>query len=567
MAIDDEVHAMIAGETGPLDAAPASHFVAEPVAAGAPIEDGTIGGRLTAELSDGGRLTADTASPQLVAEIAGDGTVSDVDSLTHDDTTALTGIPRPGTAAAFWRTNNLKLLLIGGDVVALLLGSVLGHSWGGYLVNSADWQRGVVMLTTLVAGVWCIRSQGLLLARTSAVRVMELSKLARATMLLGVCLLLADRIFKLDLHIEQAVQACVAVFVGLVLWRSAYRAWVTHARANGRYSRPTLVIGSDAEVNRLVDLLVTHKELGMHVVGLVGGTAEGQLADMWLGGLDDAEEIVRRRRASGVIISPIGVEPGRFNQMVRNLQRNGTHVFVSTGLSGIESRRLRSIALAHEPMLYVEPPKFNRTQAAVKRLFDLVVATVLLVIAAPVMLVVAALVKKGDRGPVLFRQERVGRNGTPFQVFKFRTMYVDAEERLAALQADNERSGPLFKMSHDPRVTRSGRWLRRSSLDELPQLFNVIRGEMSLVGPRPALPSEVVHFSEELRTRELVPPGITGLWQVEARDNPSFEAYRRLDLFYVENWSLTLDLLIVLATIEHIAVRIVSMFTDRTATA
>ena len=131
---------------------------------------------------------------------------------------------------------------------------------------------------------------------------------------------------------------------------------------------------------------------------------------------------------------------------------------------------------------------------------------------------------------------------------------------MQALAATNERSGPLFKMAADPRVTRLGRWLRDSSLDELPQLLNVLRGEMSMVGPRPALPSEVANFSPELRTRELVLPGITGLWQVEARDNPSFEAYRRLDLFYVENWSTTLDLLIVLATIEHIALRVLTMF-------
>jgi lipopolysaccharide/colanic/teichoic acid biosynthesis glycosyltransferase len=175
------------------------------------------------------------------------------------------------------------------------------------------------------------------------------------------------------------------------------------------------------------------------------------------------------------------------------------------------------------------------------------------------MLLCAAAVKLCDRGPVFFRQSRVGQGGTLFKVVKFRTMSVDAEERMQALTVANERRGPLFKMSADPRVTRIGHLLRESSLDELPQLFNVLRGEMSLVGPRPALPSEVVQFSAELRTRELVLPGITGLWQVEARDNPSFEAYRRLDLFYVENWSITLDLLIVLATIEHIAVRLFTM--------
>ena len=466
--------------------------------------------------------------------------------------------PTPGRLVAFWRRNSLKLTLVAGDVGALLVGSIIGHWISGYLHNSAPWQRAVVTLVVAVAGVWCIRSQGLLLARTSAVRVIELTKLSRAVMMLGLVLLLADRILKLDLHIEQAIAACVVIFLALVVWRSAYRAWLTHARSRGRYLRPTLVMGADGEVGRLVDLLVTHRELGMDVLGLVGGTSEGRLADMWLGDIDDAETIVRDSGVSGVIVSPIGIEPARFNALIRNLQRDGVHVFMSTGLSGIESRRLRSMALAHEPMLYVEPPKFNRSQAALKRVFDIVVASVLLLLAAPVMAVVAVIVKLGDRGPVFFRQERIGRGGVPFRVVKFRTMFVDAEERLAALKADNERHGPLFKMTVDPRVTRAGRWLRETSLDELPQLFNVLRGQMSLVGPRPALPSEVEQFSAELRTRELVMPGITGLWQVEARDNPSFEAYRRLDLFYVENWSLTLDLLIVVATIEHIAVRLVT---------
>ncbi len=466
--------------------------------------------------------------------------------------------PEAGRVRALWRRNSLKLTLVGGDVVALLVGSIVGHWVSGYLQLSSPWQRTVVTLVVAVAGVWCIRSQGLLLARTSTVRLVELTKLARATMLLGLVMLLADRVLHLDLHIEQAMIACVGIFFALVVWRSAFRAWLTHSRSRGRYLRPTMVLGSDGEVGRLVDLLVTHRELGMDVLGLVGGTAEGHLADMWLGDLDDAEHLVRDAGASGVIVSPIGIDTARFNSLVRNLQRDGVHVFVATGLAGIESRRVRSMALAHEPMLYVEPPKFNRSQAALKRAFDIVVASLLLLFASPVMLVAAVAVKLGDHGPVFFRQERIGRAGTPFRVWKFRTMFVDAEARLAALQTDNERSGPLFKMATDPRVTKAGRWLRESSLDELPQLFNVLRGQMSLVGPRPALPSEVQHFSPELRTRELVMPGITGLWQVEARDNPSFEAYRRLDLFYVENWSLTLDLLIVLATIEHIAVRIVT---------
>ena len=193
------------------------------------------------------------------------------------------------------------------------------------------------------------------------------------------------------------------------------------------------------------------------------------------------------------------------------------------------------------------------------RVLDLLGASIGLAVAGPLLAASAIAIKVEDGGPVFFRQTRVGKDGTTFRLLKFRTMRVDAEQLLASMLAENERKGPLFKIDKDPRVTTIGRFLRETSLDELPQLINVLRGEMSLVGPRPALPAEVATFGSDLRQRELVPPGITGLWQVEARDNPSFEAYRRLDLFYVENWSIILDLMILMGTVEQLAAKIVMM--------
>jgi exopolysaccharide biosynthesis polyprenyl glycosylphosphotransferase len=468
----------------------------------------------------------------------------------------------PEDAHGFVRRNRLKLALVGGDASALLVGALLGQWFTGYLSDALPWQIAATTVLFVVAGVWCIRSQSLLLARTSAVRVVELTKIARSCVLLGVAMLLGDRIFRFGLHIEQAAITCLIILLLLVVWRSAFRSYMAHARQHGRFTRPTMLIGSDVEVYRLATLVATHRELGVEVVGVVGSRANAErtgMSDLWVGDIDEAEELVFDSAATGVVVSPSGIEPARFNALIRNLQRRGVHIFLATGLSGIEARRLRSMALAHEPVLYVEAPKFNRAQNLVKRAFDLVMASLLLLLASPVMVFVAIVVKLSDRGPVFYRQERVGRNGAAFRVLKFRTMTVGADRQLDGLADANERGGPLFKMATDPRVTRPGRWLREASLDELPQLFNVLRGHMSLVGPRPALPSEVEHFTAELRMRELVLPGITGLWQVEARDNPSFEAYRRLDLFYVENWSLTLDLLVVLATIEHIVVRLLKM--------
>ena len=183
-----------------------------------------------------------------------------------------------------------------------------------------------------------------------------------------------------------------------------------------------------------------------------------------------------------------------------------------------------------------------------KRLFDIVFSFGWLVLFAPLMLVVALLVRLKLGSPVLFRQERPGLRGQPFRMVKFRTMVPDAEARLEEVRSLNRISGPAIQLDHDPRVTRSGNVLRKTSIDELPQLWNVLRGEMSLVGPRPALPDEAALWSAELRDRLRVQPGITGMWQVSGRSNTSFDEYSRLDLYYVDNWSLWLDIKIILRT-------------------
>ena len=184
-------------------------------------------------------------------------------------------------------------------------------------------------------------------------------------------------------------------------------------------------------------------------------------------------------------------------------------------------------------------------------------SSLLLVLALPVLLVCAVLIKLYDGGPIFFRQSRIGRKGLPFDFYKLRSIIPDADQHRHELEDLNLRDGPLFKADNDLRITPLGRMLRMSSLDEIPQLFNVLKGDMSLVGPRPALGSEFEQFDEELLARQEVRPGISGLWQVEARDNPAFSAYRRLDLFYVENWSVSLDLVILVLTAEQVTARIV----------
>ncbi|MBK5333491.1 MAG: sugar transferase [Ilumatobacteraceae bacterium] len=470
----------------------------------------------------------------------------------------------------FGTRHKLKAVLAVGDATAIMLSYALS-GWGtGYSARQGLLRTVIVSAFSVLAGLWALRSQGLYLSRVSAVRVVEISRTARGVALLAGIVLLGDRLGHFDWHVRETLVASLVCFLLLCIVRSAYRAWLANARERGLYCRRIVIIGTDNEAVRLLNLFKTHRDVGLTVVGIVGDRAEAVrcgVGDLWLGDGERPEDLLHIAGLSGVVASAGGMSSSRLNDLIRILHSSGLHIHLSTGVSGIDVRRLRSLPLAHEPLLYVEAPSLARAQFALKRCFDVVVASFALVLVSPILISVAIAIKLDDAGPILFSQARVGRSGRSFRVLKFRSMRVDAETRLADLAAGNERQGPLFKMDQDPRVTRVGRFLRSSSLDELPQLWNVLRGEMSLVGPRPALPAEVASFSLELRERERVLPGITGLWQVEARDNPSFEAYRRLDLFYVENWSIVLDLMILIGTVEQLVVRMLrSVRTHRVAT-
>ncbi len=464
------------------------------------------------------------------------------------------------------KSSKLKVILITGDALAFALGYILILDYADFPATYG-WPRSVALVAAAVAiGLAAVRSQGLFLARVSAVRIVELTRSTRAVGITIAGMMIFDRITTFGFRIRYIVGGALLAWLFFVVLRSVFRSWVATKRANGLHQRQVIVIGADEEAARLIELFATHADLGMSVVGIVGNRGEAvrhNMGALWLGEADHAEELVATHRVSGVVVSPTALGPTRLHELIRNLQRLNLHVHLATGVSGIDARRLRRLSLSHEPLLYVEAPPLSGIQLALKRGFDVVASAVLLVAAAPLLGVIALAIRLGEgraKGPIVFRQQRVGRGGATFDVLKFRTMSVDAEARLAALQQNNERNGPLFKMERDPRVTRVGRLLRETSLDELPQLVNVLRGEMSLVGPRPALPSEVATFAPDLREREQVRPGITGLWQTEARDNPSFETYRRLDLFYVENWSITLDLMILLGTVEHLIVRFFMAF-------
>jgi exopolysaccharide biosynthesis polyprenyl glycosylphosphotransferase len=249
-----------------------------------------------------------------------------------------------------------------------------------------------------------------------------------------------------------------------------------------------------------------------------------------------------------MVLSCPELDGAMLRRLAWELERDDIDLIVSSSLVDTAGDRITVRPVDGLPMMHIEHPRLGGARRLVKSVFDVTVAALLLVLAAPLFLAIAAMIKLDSPGPVFFRQTRVGRHGETFAMFKFRTMYVDAELRLEAMREQNEHNGVLFKIRADPRVTRLGRVLRRYSLDELPQLINVMLGDMSLVGPRPPLPAEVEQYPQDMRRRLVVKPGMTGLWQVSGRSDLSWDESIRLDLRYVENWSLTADLVILMRT-------------------
>lgn len=237
------------------------------------------------------------------------------------------------------------------------------------------------------------------------------------------------------------------------------------------------------------------------------------------------------------------------NAVVRRCSMRGVSVDILTGATGVRSSRIDVGRLSGFSTVHIRPGLHGQSRVVLKRAFDMVVASLALVALSPVMVGAAIAVKIGSSGPVFYKQRRLGRGGQQFEMIKFRSMLPEADQMLVDLTDQNEADGPLFKIKDDPRITRVGGILRRTSIDELPQLWNVVRGDMSLVGPRPALAIEADGWPIELFDRLEVPPGITGLWQVNGRSNASFADYARLDLYYVDNWTIGLDVAILARTI------------------
>ena len=345
--------------------------------------------------------------------------------------------------------------------------------------------------------------------------------------------------------------------LGLIAGRWVLRQHLGLERNRGESASRLLVVGGPAAVGHLVTALRRQPQAGYAPVGMyLPGHEEQTVAeapDLTVYGtattVASIERAVVDSGADAVAVtSGVRLTPQTMRELGWSLAGSNVGLILAPALTDIAGPRIHTQPVAGLPLIHVTTPKLEGGKRVAKKLFDTSLSAVLLLMFAPLMLVVAACIKADSEGPVFFRQQRVGVHGTPFHMFKFRSMGVDAEARLGELLDGNDGSGLLFKLKADPRVTRVGAVLRRFSVDELPQLINVLRGEMSLVGPRPPLPAEVAAYEGHVRRRLLVKPGLTGLWQVSGRSNLSWQDAIRLDLYYVENWSMAGDLVILFRT-------------------
>jgi exopolysaccharide biosynthesis polyprenyl glycosylphosphotransferase len=343
----------------------------------------------------------------------------------------------------------------------------------------------------------------------------------------------------------------------LLLMRYVVRKTIHRLRSRGHLRGRVVAVCSPSGLSELMTTLERLDHIGYTIVGtVIPGDDAYRALDLPVplyGGIDALASACDELSADTVIVAGGGFMTSTALRRVGwELEGKDVDLVLMPSLIDVAGPRISYRHMGGIPLVYVDAPHADRASGLAKRIFDLVVTSLLVLCFSPLMLGIAGLVKLQDRGPIFFRQQRSGRNGELFWMTKFRSMIVDADKRLDELIDFNDAGDVLFKMRNDPRVTRVGRFIRRYSLDELPQLFDVLRGDMSLVGPRPPLPREVEQYPVDMHRRLLVRPGLTGLWQVSGRSNLTFEDAVRLDLSYVDNWSITGDLIIILKTVRAV---------------
>jgi len=451
----------------------------------------------------------------------------------------------------------LRAILVSVDatlaVAVLLVVAVLrfGMDGLGQLATTIAEPR-TALVAYVIAWIGSLWSQDLYRFRPRWTTRATLIDILRATAIFSVASLALLFWFKLpDVSRFLLVLLFPSLAATVFLSRVVARWLLVLLRRTGRNTRFILIVGSGDFARRFATLVDANHDLGLSVVGHVASpiSEPGGLAHPVMGGLDDLEKVLHENVVDEVAICLPLNETAVVNQVVSLCEEEGKIVRIPIYPLDRTATTGRFEVLDGLPVYSLVRGPDRAAALALKRTVDIVASGLLMLVLAPVAALVAVLVARSSRGSILFRQTRVGLHGRTFQMVKFRTMVSDAEELLAALAEHNEIKGPAFKIEHDPRITRVGRVLRRTSLDELPQLMNVLRGEMSLVGPRPPLPSEVDGYDLWHRRRLSMKPGITGLWQVNGRREPNFDRWVEIDLEYIDSWSLWLDFRILARTV------------------
>ena len=468
---------------------------------------------------------------------------------------------RPSSGQRWARAYCLKLLVSDGAVVsvAMALSFFAGLKFAGvHTLTALSWQR-YVYLTLAMAIIWILSLSAFHSrdVRVIGIGASEYKRVIHAsTTVFGTA-----AIFFLVAEIDTARWFFIVAFplglLGLLSTRWGLRQWLSGQRKFGHFLARVIVAGRLTEVEKVTRQISQNSGATYLVIGIVLDDDENELDGGELGGLkvwrglDRVAEIAASLHADGIVVAgqPSG-ESDFIHDLAWELEGKTIELILATSLANVAGPRIHFRPVDGLPLLQVEIPHFEGGKHLLKRGLDVLVSSTALLLLSPLFVVLAVMIKADSVGTAFFSQERVGRGGRAFRIFKFRSMVASAPEELSELVSRNEGNGVLFKMKNDPRVTRIGRLLRKYSLDEFPQFWNVLMGDMSLVGPRPPLPSEVLGYEDHVRRRLYIKPGLTGMWQINGRSALSWEESVRLDLYYVENWSVVGDVMIMWRTLR-----------------
>ncbi len=479
--------------------------------------------------------------------------------------TAAGGSPNQGVARSKWERRYAAYLRIT-DTVVVCAAVILAQyvRFGGAPTATSYVSLYVTAYSALFAIIWL---SALAIFRTRSPRYIgagseEYRRVTAASFWTFGAIAMAELLLKLEISRGYLAVALPAGVLGLVLSRWIWREYVAHKRVKGGFGTAVLGLGGRDAVANLTNELTDDPKNGYHVVGvcITGyGAPQGEhflIKDQEIpiaGGVAYALQAIRDCGADTVAIAGTGdFGAEELRRLVWELEPMGVDLMVSPGVMDVALNRLVMRPIAGLPLLHIDKPQYRGTKGFQKRAFDICFAFAALAGTLPVVVAAAIAIKLTSRGPVFYSAERIGIGGKPFSMLKFRTMVQDADQQLESLLGNNESDGLLFKIREDPRVTPVGRVLRRFSIDELPQFINVLRQEMSVVGPRPPLRREVEGYDDDVQRRLLVKPGVTGLWQVSGRSDLCWDKSVRLDLSYVDNWSMVGDILIIAKTVRAV---------------